>query len=71
MTVAELIRELENLPQNLPVLQSWEGELIQPRAPRAADCHRFLHSDSASECYYLEVCSEDKDYTHFQAVILE
>jgi hypothetical protein len=71
MTVAELIRELENLPQNLPVLRSWEGELIQPRAPRAADCHRFLDSGSASECYYLEVCREYDDYTHFQAVILE
>jgi hypothetical protein len=71
MTVAELIRELEKLPPDLPVLRSWEGELIQPRAPRAADCHRFQDSNSASVCYYLEVCSKDEDYTHFQAVILE
>ena len=70
MTVSELIRELELLPGNLPVLRSWDCELIAPHHPRVADCHRFQDSDRVGECYFAEVCEEDEDYTHFRAVIL-
>ena len=51
------------------MLRNWEGELITPRPPRLADCHRFQDSTSASEDYFPE-CT-DEDYTQFKAVVLE